>query len=224
MQTPRINTPATSTRHAPVAKSGVVAAVVGIFFALTGCTSAAGPTATTASGTSPSRNVSPSTPGDDVASVGVTRIPVTDRQPAPPLAGRAIGPGQATSLTVADFAGSVVVVNAWASWCPPCREEIPGIIVTAGLTRSLGVIVLGLNVSDDASAASAFIADSGMNYPSIVDPEGTLLTTIPGVPPQALPSTIIMDRAGRIAVRIIGPVSGDSLEQLIREVADEQAT
>lgn len=93
--------------------------------------------------------------------------------------------------------------------------------MTAGVTRSLGVIVIGLNVSDDAAAAASFIDASGMNYPSIVDSDGRILPTIPGVPPQALPSTIIIDRAGRIAVRIIGPVRSADLEQAITQVAGE---
>jgi peroxiredoxin len=60
-------------------------------------------------------------------------------------------------------------------------------------------------VSDQADAAGEFIDEMGMRFPTIVDREGAILATIPGVPPKSLPSTVILDREGRIASRIIGP-------------------
>lgn len=106
---------------------------------------------------------------------------------------------------LADLRGRVVVINAWASWCAPCRSEMPAFVNLHTTVDPGQVAVIGLNVSDQADAAGEFIDEMGMRFPTIVDREGAILATIPGVPPKSLPSTVILDREGRIASRIIGP-------------------
>jgi thiol-disulfide isomerase/thioredoxin len=118
--------------------------------------------------------------------------------------------------------GKVTVVNAWASWCAPCIEEIPELIAAQKASKDLGVQFLGLNVNDDLESAREFSQE--IPYPSIADPEGRLLALIPGIPPSGLPSTLIVDRNGQIAVRIIGPITEEVLTALIIEVAAEKGT
>jgi peroxiredoxin len=84
------------------------------------------------------------------------------------------------------------------------------------------VVVVGLNVTDDETAARAFVDDLDVPYPSIVDAEGDILATIPGVPPSSLPSTVILDREGRIAARVIGATDGLELATLIAAIIDEE--
>lgn len=125
------------------------------------------------------------------------------------------------SLDLADLRGRVVVLNNWASWCAPCREETPTLVDLAASSDPADVAVVGLNVTDEADAARAFVAEFAMPYPSIVDPEGRILAGIPGVPPSALPSTVVLDRQGRVAARIIGAVDPVDLSALVTALAAE---
>lgn len=147
---------------------------------------------------------------DTPAIPGVEAIDAVDRVQMPAIRGTTLD-GQ--DLDLADLAGSVVVLNNWASWCAPCREEMPQLVALAEADPRVKVV--GLNVRDEADAARAFAAELGVGFPSVVDAEGALLRTIPGVPPAALPSTVIVDPAGRIAARVIGPTSLDQLQSLV---------
>ena len=154
-----------------------------------------------------------------VTAVGITRIAPDDRETLPAIAGPFLGGGTGS---IADGAGRVVVLNNWASWCEPCREEIPLLVAAREQADPENVLFLGLNVSDEVAAATGFVTETGMPYESIVDADGALLATIPGVPAKALPSTVIIDRQGRIAARIIGPVRGSEITEITTEVASEQ--
>ena len=142
--------------------------------------------------------------------VGLTVIPVEQRSPAPPLSGPTLTGGTAD---VGTLIGEPVIVNSWASWCEPCREEIP-------LLRSISaerpaVAIVGLDVQDRTESAKQFADETGMTWPSIEDPNGQLLAQIPDVPPKALPSTIAIDRRGRIAARVIGPIKEPMVAPLL---------
>ena len=149
--------------------------------------------------------------------VGLTFIAQADRENIPAIGGLDL---DLESIAIADYAGKVTVVNAWASWCAPCIEETPELIATKKATEDLGVEFLGVNVNDDLESAREF--SQALPYRSIADPEGRLLALIPGIPPNGLPSTLIVDKNGQIAVRIIGPVTQEVLTALIREVAAEK--
>ena len=81
------------------------------------------------------------------------------------------------------------------------------------------VAFIGIDAFDSKDKALEFVNQYGMTYPSLFDPEGELLGSVPGIPPKAVPSTLILDREGRIAVRIIGPVP-IGLDALIASVLD----
>ncbi len=141
--------------------------------------------------------------------IGTEVIPIEDREPLV-IAGMT---SDDKPLSTADLTGDIVVVNAWASWCPPCREELPLLRGVAEAFAEQDVTFVGLNVKDDPFAAAGILSSS--IYDSIADPEGALLASIPGVPPSALPSTVVIDRSGRLAARIIGPVRPGQLEAVI---------
>lgn len=128
------------------------------------------------------------------------------------------------SFDIADLRGRVVVINAWASWCGPCRSEMPAFVDTHASADPEDVAVIGLNVSDQPAAAQDFITELGMSFPTVVDREGSILATIPGVPPKSLPSTVILDREGRIASRIIGPTDPIGLARELDRVLGSEAS
>ena len=148
--------------------------------------------------------------------IGLTFIAAPDREPIPPIAGLDLN---LEPIAISDYLGKVTVVNAWASWCAPCIEETPELVATQEATKKLGVQFLGLNVNDDLESARNFA--QAITYPSIADPEGRLLSLVPGIPPNGLPSTLVVDKDGLIAVRIIGPITKEVLTALITEVAAE---
>jgi thiol-disulfide isomerase/thioredoxin len=149
--------------------------------------------------------------------VGLTFIAQPDREPIPAIAGLDL---DLEPIAIADYLGEVTVVNAWASWCAPCVEETPELAAAQKATKDLDVEFLGLNVNDDLASARKFA--KAIPYRSIADPEGRLLALVPGIPPNGLPSTLIVDRNGQIAVRIIGPITEEVLTALITEVATEK--
>ena len=183
--------------------------IVGASLLLTGCAGSGMYAATpvvTIPATAPATN----------EAVGVTVIPAEERQQSIVIAGQT---ADKTELSTAQYAGNIVVVNAWASWCPPCIEELPLLASAAEAYADKGVTFLGLNSMDDPIAAASLLGSSA--YRSIDDRDGAILATIPGVPPRSLPSTVILDRQGRIAVRVIGPVKPGQLESAIDSLLAE---
>ncbi|MEQ7125474.1 TlpA disulfide reductase family protein [Actinopolymorpha sp. B11F2] len=149
----------------------------------------------------------------------VTTIPPAERQPAPALAGKTLS-GKRISL--ADFDGKVVVLNVWGSWCAPCRKEAPDLVAAARTLKPAGVEFLGVNTRDnDPGPARAFVRTFKVTYPSVYDPNGEqLLGFRETLPPSAIPSTLVIDRQGRVAARVLGTLSQRTLEQLATDVEE----
>ncbi|MFF5445619.1 TlpA family protein disulfide reductase [Streptomyces sp. NPDC012888] len=127
-------------------------------------------------------------------------------------------------LALAEFRGQVVVLNVWGSWCAPCRTEAGDLARLSRATRAEGVRFLGINTRDrDRSAARAFVSGYGLDFPSLYDPAGELLLRFPPgqLNPQTIPSTLVIDRRGRVAAAIGGPVTEEQLRPLVTRVAQE---
>lgn len=138
------------------------------------------------------------------------------RPPAPDVSGTTLA-GQHLSLSA--YRGSVVVLNFWGSWCSPCRAEAPDLTALATNYSARGVKFLGIDIRDDRVSADAFVKTFRTPYPSLNDPGDELALAFRGtVPPAAIPSTLVIDRTGHIAARILGSVSYDSLRALITQV------
>lgn len=125
---------------------------------------------------------------------------------------------------VTGWRGDVVVLNTWYAACPPCRAEAPDLVALAHDYADRGLRMLGINGVDGVGAAESFERTFDVPYPSIDDADGRALAALQGmVPVQATPTTVVLDRAGRVAVRIIGLVDPGVLRPLVDELLDEPA-
>jgi thiol-disulfide isomerase/thioredoxin len=149
----------------------------------------------------------------------VTLIPPEDRQPLAEITGPDLD-GEGT-LSSKAYPGKVVVINVWGSWCPPCRKEAPDLQEASEETAAVAQF-LGVTSKDRQTAApQRFVREHSITYPSIYDPSGQVLLPFSSVlPPSAIPSTMILDREGRLAVRVLAPVSKITLVQMITDTAD----
>lgn len=119
---------------------------------------------------------------------------------APALSGPSVtGNG---NLSLRQFAGKVVVVNFYASWCSPCRAETP-VLVAAAQAHS-AVQFLGVLFEDTPSNGLAFRKSYGVTFPSIVDRQGVDLAKFKNVNPSAVPDTFVIDKKGTIAAKYVG--------------------
>ncbi|MEV1131995.1 TlpA disulfide reductase family protein [Agromyces sp. NPDC049794] len=126
----------------------------------------------------------------------------------------------------AETVGDVTVVNFWYAGCAPCRAEAPILEEVSQSFAGQGVSFVGVNVRDQAGTAASFEETYGVTYPSILDVEsGTAQLAFAGdVPPAAVPTTIVLDKDGRVAARVLGQLTEASiLESIIDGLLAEQA-
>lgn len=123
-------------------------------------------------------------------------------------------------IDFANWRGDVVVINFWYAGCPPCRAEAGDL---ADIHEDYPEIhMLGINPRDDAGAAQAFERTFDVPYPSLWDSDASGVAAMQGVVPlQAMPTTVVLDREGRVAARILGQIDPSILRGLIDDVADE---
>jgi len=148
----------------------------------------------------------------------ITLLDAAKREKLGPVAGTTLD-GDEVSLD--QYAGKVVVINVWGSWCPPCRKEADDLAVAAEELMPKGVVFLGINTKDNsAETALAFQRAKKVPYPSIYDPGGdNLLAFFGTLSPNAIPSTVVIDADGRVAASIIGEVtSARTLVALVEDV------
>lgn len=151
-------------------------------------------------------------------SPGTTVFPVAARESVPAISGTTLD-GQ--RLRLRDLTGSgVVIINVWASWCTSCREESAAIAAVAKEMRGQPVRFLGVDEADSPSSARRFLAATGTAYPQLADPGGDVLSALSLLPQSGIPSTLLLDRRGRMAARVIGPVTEPELRRLIVSVRE----
>jgi cytochrome c biogenesis protein CcmG, thiol:disulfide interchange protein DsbE len=140
-------------------------------------------------------------------------LPVLVSAPGLPPAG--------SEVSLSALRGSVVLLNLWASWCGPCKEEAPVLENIWREYRAKGVTVLGIDIQDLSSDARAFISEFGLTYPSLRDGTDGSKSALEAT---GVPETYLIDRRGRIALHIAGPVSRpEQLTGPINQVLAEKA-
>jgi peroxiredoxin len=152
---------------------------------------------------------------------GIVRAKVDKRSKAPKVAGKTL---EGKDISLADFRGKVVVLNVWGSWCPPCRAEAADFQQAHVETQDKDVQFLGINTRDATQDnALAFTSSKGITYPSLWDPDAREILKFTGqLNPNAIPSTLIIDREGRIAARVLRAVTIEELRSMIDPVLNEK--
>ena len=123
-----------------------------------------------------------------------------------------------------DYAGKVLVLNFWYAGCPPCRVEAPELEEVNQAFQGQDVAFLGVNVRDQAAQSLSFAETLGVTYPSVIDADnGNLLLAFAGtVAPNAVPTTLVIDKEGRVAARFLGAIDGpSSLRTIINDTLAE---
>ncbi|HEU4330504.1 MAG TPA: TlpA disulfide reductase family protein [Lapillicoccus sp.] len=192
----------------------LAACALGLTAALSGCSSDAGGVAEQAMAGDGKGYVA----GDG----SVQQLPAADRGPAVTLTGTTVE-GKPWSMT-SDAAGKVVVVNVWGSWCPPCVEELPHLqqVWSSYQKASAPVAFIGIDIKESSATAAAFLKASSVTYPSLSDGDsgGQPMLALQGKA-AATPTTLVLDRQGRIAARVLGATTASTLTALVDDVVAE---
>ncbi|HMM95550.1 TlpA disulfide reductase family protein [Phycicoccus sp.] len=195
----------------PVRLVAGVAALALAGVALAGCTS------------DPNSVASQAKAGDQKGYVSgdgaVEAIPAAERGEPVTMQGELV---DGTAWDIAATRGKVLVLNVWGSWCPPCVAEAPDLQKAweAQQAKRAPVQFMGIDTREEAARGAAFIRKAGLTYPSLSDQSGVLLLRLQGKAPTT-PSTLVLDREGRIAARVNGPVDASTLGGLVDDVVAE---
>ncbi len=142
-----------------------------------------------------------------------------DRASAPAFTGELL---DGTDFDSSSLSGDIVVINFWGSWCAPCRVETPEFQQVYADVSGDDVSFQGINVRDDRQLAQAFLDDNAITYPSVFDPRSEIALAFRDYPANAIPSTIVLDRDGRVAAVYVAVVDGDELRRVIETLDGEQ--
>lgn len=206
--------PSSSRRPATRARvrTGVIAVVAAVGLALTGCSSSDDSLAQQANA------------GGDkgyVAGDGSVSEYAPDKRGEPVAFDAAMFDG--STVSAESMRGKPVVLNFWYAGCAPCRAEAPDLVA---LHEEYGdeARFMGVNLRDQKATAEAFERTFGVDYPSATDVNGAVLLALSDyVPPQAVPTTLVLDSQGRVAARVLGKADKSTLDTLIKDTVAESA-
>ncbi len=163
--------------------------------------------------------------------IGVSRVPPTQstivEQAIPRVGFRApdftLGTTQGESITLSDLIGQPVVLNLWASWCPPCRAEMPALEKVFGDYAEQGLFILAINATsqDDLDSAKGFVQDLTLTFPILLDSTGEVSRLYDL---RSLPTTFFIDHRGVIQEVVIGGPMAEALLRIRVERLLEAAT
>jgi len=124
------------------------------------------------------------------------------------------------TVRLSDFRGRVVLLNFWATWCPPCVREIPRLVRVADAYKNDGLVVLGLNTTfqDDRAKVEQFTREQGISYPVLLDPDGVASEKYPA---RLMPTTVLIDRQGQMVHIKVGEVDEATLMEQVKAALQE---
>ena len=144
-------------------------------------------------------------------------VPIKVSFPAPALTLTDI---QGVSRSLADYRGQVVLVNLWATWCPPCKEEMPALQSFYDEHRDQGFVVIAINDGDPTADVLQFVKDYQLTFPVWLDP--TYIATEQAFKTLNLPSSFVIDRDGTVRLQWVGGISRQMLDQHVSPLITEQ--
>ncbi|GAB3700460.1 TlpA family protein disulfide reductase [Corynebacterium nasicanis] len=144
----------------------------------------------------------------------------SERAPLPDFSGDSLME-EGKQISLSDYAGEVVILNAWGQWCAPCRSEADDLQRVQEEIAPHGATILGINVKDyNRTIAQDFVTDNGLSYPSIYDPPFRSAAVLGGVPSSVIPTTIILDRQHRPAAVFLKEVTDQELLDAARPLIE----
>jgi cytochrome c biogenesis protein CcmG, thiol:disulfide interchange protein DsbE len=153
-----------------------------------------------------------------IGAVALTAGQSPEGSPAPGFSTARLG--QTGSVSLSEFRGRPVVMNFFAAWCPPCRDELP--TLSAAQRRVGGnVVFLGIDVADSTSAALDLVRTSGVTYPLGTDPDYKIADSLYHL--RGLPSTVFIDANGNVAATVLGQLSPRVLDQRLTALTGRPA-
>ena len=111
------------------------------------------------------------------------------------------------SAALSAYRGNVVILNFWATWCPPCRAEMPSMEILYQRFKNQGLEILAVDLGEDSDTIQRFIRSNSYTFPVLMDESGKI-SSLYGI--EAIPTTYILDRAGKIIAAIIGSIRWDN--------------
>ena len=154
--------------------------------------------------------------GEAVESINaLTFPPVEVNQPAPELTLFDLD-GNEVSLT--DFQGEVILVNNWATWCPPCREEMPEFKAYYDKYKDQGFQVIAIEAGEPEAEVRNFVEQAGLDFVILLDPENKSLITFQH---NSLPNSFVIDRKGNLRLAWLGAINGPTLEKYVTPLLKE---
>ena len=152
---------------------------------------------------------------NQTSNVDLATVPVEVDYPAPELTLTDLD-GNAVALT--DLLGQVALVNMWATWCPPCREEMPTLQTFYKDYSAQGFVLIGLNDGEAEPDVRAFVENYGLAFPIWLDPQYTSETAFKTM---NLPSSFVIDRNGQVRLQWVGAITRDMLDEYVVPIIQE---
>ena len=147
--------------------------------------------------------------------VGVFINANAQRVPVPNISMPTLDGGQ---WSLKEHKGEVVVLNFWATWCEPCRTEVPYLIKLRSELGSKGLAVAGVTLDEGTDVVKKFVAEYKVDYPILIPPAGSPWTKL-----DSTPTTLVIDREGRLAEKYIGAVPEEELRRDLEKLLAEPA-
>jgi peroxiredoxin len=147
----------------------------------------------------------------------LSTIPVEVNYPAPELTLENVN-GKTESLT--DYSGKVVLVNNWATWCPPCKAEMPDLKAYYEAHKDEGFTIVAISAADAEADVRAFVEQYELSFSIWLDPQNEALAAFRN---QSLPSSYVVDRTGVVRLAWTGGITRDILEEHLTPLLEEKA-